>query len=625
MSWRITFIFFLVSAYAHAQHISRLGRFQVDEISGCAPFTVNITIIPPSVCDAGNACDMFFFEGDVPNGTQFTHVYTEPGSYLLSVQFQNTGMDDIRITVVENIAPQFDLYTCGNNQVSVQLNDSNYDEYIINYNDASPEVVVGGVGTDNHLYTPGAQTVTVRGHNTGADDNCDASGRIVTPLTALPTPTITRLDVLDASRIRLEFDALPNIQYKLGIATNGATNFQQVGTIYNETVDTISNLKTDDNFYCFRLAAFDPCNNTVMNSAVICSANLDLSVRNKAIDVIWSNAATGISNYSLTRTASDGSTLVTAPTGSPYADLGITCGTEYCYQLRAQYTNGSQSFSMTKCGVGFSTETPTAVANITSVVGDNSVVLDWQTDPDFIPAEFTIEKSIGGKYSFLATTTQKAFPDPMYRTEDASCYRIRYKDVCDNESPLSVEACPIRLTATLRKDNSVTLSWTPYGGWKLGVASYIIEKYSEGGVLLQTIPAGTATSYTDASDDLNHQTFVYVVRATATETGPGQSVSNQSPVMKNPNIFHPSAFTPNGDNLNDIFTVFGQYVTGFEMKIFNRWGELLFATTDISAGWDGTYKGNDMPEGTYTFIANITDRAGRTFTRSGSVLLLRKR
>ena len=61
------------------------------------------------------------------------------------------------------------------------------------------------------------------------------------------------------------------------------------------------------------------------------------------------------------------------------------------------------------------------------------------------------------------------------------------------------------------------------------------------------------------------------------------------------------------------------------MKIFNRWGELLFATSDISTGWDGTYRGNDMPEGTYTFIANITDRAGRTFKRSGSVLLLRKR
>ena len=69
---------------------------------------------------------------------------------------------------------------------------------------------------------------------------------------------------------------------------------------------------------------------------------------------------------------------------------------------------------------------------------------------------------------------------------------------------------------------------------------------------------------------------------------------------------------------------FGQYVVAFEMKIFNRWGELLFTTDDIHGGWDGTFRGNEMPEGTYTFIAHITDRAGRIFKRSGSVLLLRK-
>ena len=142
--------------------------------------------------------------------------------------------------------------------------------------------------------------------------------------------------------------------------------------------------------------------------------------------------------------------------------------------------------------------------------------------------------------------------------------------------------------------------------------------------MLQTFQAGSATSYVDESDDLNHQTFVYVIRAVAQGAGIGQSVSNRISVLKDPNLFHPTAFTPNGDNLNDNFTVFGQYVVGFEMKIFNRWGELLFTTQNLQAGWDGTYRGKEMPEGTYTFIAHITDRAGRTFKRSGSVLLLRR-
>ena len=626
MSWRTVTMFLLLLAGAvQAQTTSRLGRFQVDEVKGCAPFTVTVTIIAPFVCDAANPCDMDYEGNSNFQSLTFTHTYNQPGNNLLRILFQTSGFDDIPIEVTGNTSPTFDVYTCGNNEVSVKLNDSNYDEYIINYNDGSPEVAVNGTGANNHLYASSTtQTVTVRGHDINAADNCSSGGRIVTPLLTLPAPTITLLEVLDDASIRLEFDAQPNIQYKLGIATNNSTTFQQAKTIYNTTVDTVRNLRTEDNYYCFQLAAFDPCNNTVINSTTICSANLDLSVRNKAIDITWTTSQTGISNYTLTRNASDGTLLVTAPTGSPYADLGIICGTQYCYQLTSNYPNGSRSMSLTKCGIGFSTEAPTAIRNITAVVSGNSAVLDWQTDPDFIPAEFSIEKTTGGNYTLLATTTQNAFADDGYNTEEATCYRIRYKDVCDNESAFSIEACPIRLSGSLRKDNSINLSWTAYEGWANGVSGYTVEKYSEDGILLQTFQVGKVTTYVDASDDLDYQTFVYVVKANAVESGLGQAVSNRIFVLKDPNLFHPTAFTPNGDNLNDNFTVFGQYVVGFEMKIFNRWGELLFTTEDIQSGWDGTFRGRDMPEGTYTFIAHITDRAGRTFKRSGSVLLLRR-
>lgn len=621
----VILFFFGMQCYAHAQHLSRLGRFEVNDVKGCAPFTVTVTIISPFVCDAAKPCDMDF-EGDGNfRSLTFTHTYTQAGKYSLSILFQAAGFDDIAIEVTENLEPQFDLFTCANNQVSVQLNDSNYDEYIINYNDGSPEVAVGGSATHNYTYGSSAsQTVTVRGHDFNAADNCTADGRIITPRASLPRPTITRLQVLDNASIRLEFDALPNIQYKLGIATNNATTFQQAKTIANTNVDTVLSLRTDDNYYCFQLAAFDPCNNTPISSATICSINLDLAVRNSAIDLSWTTSTPGISSYRLERTASDGSTLVTSPTVSPYADAGIICGTEYCYALTASYPNGSQSVSLEKCGTGFSTEIPTAINNITTVVGEESVLLDWQTDPDFVPALFTIEKSVGGNYSVLATETQTAFADPGYVAEEASCYRIRYEDVCGNQSPVGREACPIRLTGTLRNDNSISLTWTPYGGWSGGVSGYTIEKYTEDGALLQTFQAGTATSYIDNSDDLNYQTFVYVIKANAVEPGFGQSVSNRVPLLKDPNLFHPTAFTPNGDNLNDNFSVFGQYVVAFDMQIFNRWGELLFSTNDIQSGWDGTFRGNEMPEGTYTFIAHITDRAGRTFERSGSVLLLRR-
>lgn len=611
--------------YAHGQYTSVQGRFDVNQVKACAPFTVTVTINPPFVCNSSSSCDMDYEGNGNPQSLTFTHTYNQPGKYNLKILFQTTGWDSIAVEVVPNISPEFEVYTCGNNEVSVKLNDTNYNEYVIDYNDGSPQAVVNGSGTDYHVYASSApRNISVHGRNVNAADNCNQTTKTVTPLLTLPMPTITVLEVLDDETIRLEYNTQPNIQYKLAIATNNGTAFQQLKTFLNQAVDTIFNLATDDNYYCFRLSAFDPCNNITVNSATICSANLDLAVKNKVIDVTWATALAGISNYRLTRNASDGTMLTTAPTGSPYADLGITCGVEYCYQLTMNYSNGSRSVSLQKCADGFSDDIPPPIENITSLVGDGAVVLQWQTDPDFIPAEFSISKAVAGKYSFLSSAQQNAYADSTYRVEDASCYQISYKDVCGNQSPVSLEACPIRLSGSLLKDNSINLSWTAYEGWTQGVSGYIVEKYSEDGQLLQTFQAGTSTSYVDTSDDLDYQTFVYVVKAVPVETGLTQSVSNRIFILKDPNLFYPTAFTPNGDNLNDIFTVFGQYVSGFEMKIFNRWGELLFTTADIQSGWDGTFRGREMPEGTYTFIAHITDRAGRTFKRSGSVLLLRK-
>jgi gliding motility-associated-like protein len=67
-----------------------------------------------------------------------------------------------------------------------------------------------------------------------------------------------------------------------------------------------------------------------------------------------------------------------------------------------------------------------------------------------------------------------------------------------------------------------------------------------------------------------------------------------------------------------------EYISSFELKIFNRWGEMVFFSTDMDRGWDGSFKGIKMPEGTYVFRTQIKDTAGRTFDYSGSLVLLKR-
>ncbi len=62
-----------------------------------------------------------------------------------------------------------------------------------------------------------------------------------------------------------------------------------------------------------------------------------------------------------------------------------------------------------------------------------------------------------------------------------------------------------------------------------------------------------------------------------------------------------------------------------ELKIFDRWGTMVFFTEE-NIPWDGTQSGSGkvMPEGTYVWIAKITDMAGRNFTQEGTVVILKK-
>lgn len=89
-------------------------------------------------------------------------------------------------------------------------------------------------------------------------------------------------------------------------------------------------------------------------------------------------------------------------------------------------------------------------------------------------------------------------------------------------------------------------------------------------------------------------------------------------------VFIPSAFTPNGDGLNDSFGVLGDLtVKSFSLQVFNKWGQMVFNTTDISQKWDGTYKGKKALMGTYPWIVYYVTGTGLRKYLQGTVMLIR--
>lgn len=122
--------------------------------------------------------------------------------------------------------------------------------------------------------------------------------------------------------------------------------------------------------------------------------------------------------------------------------------------------------------------------------------------------------------------------------------------------------------------------------------------WSPGGETSQTITANAAGTYS------------------VTVTSPdGCRKSDQVNLLDScpPVWFIPNAFTPNDAAPNDIFKPYLDGFTSVKMIILNRWGEIVFQTTDLNTGWDGTYMGKPAPEGVYACLLEMmgTDQLRR--------------
>jgi gliding motility-associated-like protein len=99
----------------------------------------------------------------------------------------------------------------------------------------------------------------------------------------------------------------------------------------------------------------------------------------------------------------------------------------------------------------------------------------------------------------------------------------------------------------------------------------------------------------------------------------------QSKVIVEPlfTFYIPNAFTPNANGRNDRFFPQGEGYESYSMTIFDRWGEVIFQGADAMGGWDGRYKGADVPNGAYVYHINVTDLTGEVHEFIGKVMLVR--
>jgi gliding motility-associated-like protein len=88
-------------------------------------------------------------------------------------------------------------------------------------------------------------------------------------------------------------------------------------------------------------------------------------------------------------------------------------------------------------------------------------------------------------------------------------------------------------------------------------------------------------------------------------------------------LYVPNAFTPyNQGGRNQIFNAYGIGVHEFEFYIFNRWGEIVFETNDLTKGWNGSFKGRQVQDDVYVWLAKATSITGKSISKTGTVTVV---
>ncbi|MCU7550710.1 gliding motility-associated C-terminal domain-containing protein [Chitinophagaceae bacterium LB-8] len=162
---------------------------------------------------------------------------------------------------------------------------------------------------------------------------------------------------------------------------------------------------------------------------------------------------------------------------------------------------------------------------------------------------------------------------------------------------------PLQLNATINNPSAYQFTWSP----AMGLSSTTVQN-----------PIATLNSSIEAGS------ITYIVRATNAIGCYSEDNISVKVFKTGPEIFVPSGFTPNGDTHNDVIRpiLVGIKQLNF-FRIYNRWGQLIFSTSEGGKGWDGRVSGQEQPTGNFVYMVQGIDYTGRIISKKGNVVLIR--
>ena len=323
-----------------------------------------------------------------------------------------------------------------------------------------------------------------------------------------------------------------------------------------------------------------------------------------------------------------------------FVDENIEAGNTYTYFVQAVFG----SFSSSSCKIDITIndyKKPEFLYFANSSVNlSNEIELEILGDTSVNHCNWDIYRSIAGDNNFENISSFNrnqinilpiSFIDELADAKSNSYdYYSIVSDSCGFQSVESNVVNTILLSGSKPDEQTNVLNWNIPYGWETDIEKFYIHRLNTFSAfeIIDTVDAFT-NSYTDFIADVSafNGRFSYRIEAVQQQGGiydyQATSFSNVIELYLESKIFFANAFKPSS-TLNPEFKPILNFFAGsnYNFQIYNRWGQLIFETTDYQQGWDGTYQGQQQMQGLYVYKLTYTNIDGLNISRQGTFMLV---
>ena len=327
-------------------------------------------------------------------------------------------------------------------------------------------------------------------------------------------------------------------------------------------------------------------------------------------------------------------------TQKDYLHEDLNSSTTYSYFIRAYIQDETKT--STSCTQSITTyDSPRPDYNYirsVSVENNEQVELSFYTDTSAHVQYYNIlrSESPSGPFEKIGQVGEQGLESLSFTDQTADVatssyyYEVEVVDSCGIATVIANTSRTILLTVDAQDNYLNVLSWNAYESWDGMVDGYRVYRRINDNPSLEEMADLSSTELT-YSDDVSNLTgsagrITYLVEA---YEGPGNtwgfkesSFSNEVLAEQEARIYMPNALAPKG--VNNVLRPVSVFVAspGYEFQVFNRWGQMIFHTSDLEQGWNGTYNGNYVETGVYVYLIFFKNALNQLQVQKGNVAVI---